>query len=56
MNKSNNITLNKIDSKIINKTEELEFLEMRLKYNEVLKKRNIIYKLLYREPKSLYDF
>ena len=40
--------LNKINSKIINKAEELEFLENRLKYNEVLKKRNIIYKLLYR--------
>ena len=46
--KINNTTLNKIDSKIINKIEELEFLENRLKYDEFLKKKNIIYKLLYR--------
>ncbi len=42
------MTLNKIDSKIINKIEELEFLENRLKNDDILKKKNIIYKLLYR--------
>ena len=47
-NKINKITLSKIDSKIINKIEELEFLENRLKNNEILKKKNIIFKLLYR--------
>jgi len=47
MIKKNNITLNKIDSKIITKIEELEFLEKRLKNNEILMKKNIIYKLLY---------
>ena len=47
-NKKNKITLSKIDSKIINKIEELEFLENRLKNNEILKKKNIIFKLLYR--------
>ena len=46
--KINNISLNKIDSKIINKKEELEFLENRLKNDEILRKKNIIYKLLYR--------
>ena len=46
--KINTMTLNKIDSKIINKIEELEFLENRLKNNEILQKKNIIYKLLYR--------
>ena len=46
--KKNKITLNKIDSKIINTIEELEFLENRLKNNEILKKKNIIFKLLYR--------
>ena len=45
---ANKITLSKIDSKIINKIEELEFLENRLKNNEILKKKNIIFKLLYR--------
>ena len=44
--KINKITLNKIDSKIINKMEELEFLENRLKNNEILEKKEIIYKLL----------
>ena len=44
----NKVTLNKIDSKIINTIEELEFLENRLKNNEILKKKNIIFKLLYR--------
>ena len=48
MIKINNISLNKIDSKIINKKEELEFLENRLKNDEILRKKNIIYKLLYR--------
>ena len=46
--KKNKITLNKIDSKIINTIEELQFLENRLKNNEILKKKNIIFKLLYR--------
>ena len=46
--KKNKMTLNKIDSKIINTIEELEFLENRLKNNEILKKKNIIFKLLYR--------
>ena len=46
--KINNISLNKIDSKIINRKEELEFLENRLKNDEILRKKNIIYKLLYR--------
>ena len=46
--KINSISLNKIDSKIINKKEELEFLENRLKNDEILRKKNIIYKLLYR--------
>ena len=46
--KKNKVTLNKIDSKIINTIEELEFLENRLKNNEILKKKNIIFKLLYR--------
>ena len=54
-NKSNNMILNKINSKIINKAEELEFLENRLKYNEVLKKRNVIYKLLYRVSENGND-
>ena len=48
MIKINNISLNKIDSKIINRKEELEFLENRLKNDEILRKKNIIYKLLYR--------
>ena len=46
--KKNKVTLNKIDSKIINTIEELQFLENRLKNNEILKKKNIIFKLLYR--------
>ena len=46
--KKNKMTLNKIDSKIINTIEELQFLENRLKNNEILKKKNIIFKLLYR--------
>ena len=46
--KKNKVTLNKMDSKIINTIEELEFLENRLKNNEILKKKNIIFKLLYR--------
>ena len=54
--KINNITLEKIDSKIINKAEELEFLENRLKNNEILKKKNIIYKLLYRASRDGNDF
>ena len=37
--KKNKMTLNKIDSKIINTIEELEFLENRLKNNEILKKK-----------------
>ena len=53
--KINNMTLNKIDSKIINKVEELEFLEYRLKNNEILKKRKIIYKLLYRATRDGND-
>ena len=44
----NKVTLNKIDSKIINTIEELQILENRLKNNEILKKKNIIFKLLYR--------
>ena len=39
LNKINDIILNRIDSKIINKKEELEFLEKRLKNNEILKKK-----------------
>ena len=50
--KINNITLNKIDSLIINKYEELEFLENRLKYNNILKDKNIIFKLLYRSSRD----
>ena len=50
--KMNKMTLNKIDSKIINKIEELEFLENRLKNDDILKKKNIIYKLLYRATKD----
>jgi len=50
--KINKMSLNKIDSKIINKKEELEFLENRLKNSEVLKKKNITYKLLYRATKD----
>ena len=51
--KRNNITLNnKIDSKIINEIRELEFLENRLKNNEILKKKNITYKLLYRATRD----
>ena len=41
LNKINDIFLNRIDSKIINKKEDLEFLEKRLKNNEILKKKNI---------------
>ena len=37
------MTLNKIDSKIINTIKELEFLENRLKNNEILKKKKILY-------------
>ena len=37
--KINNITLNKIDSLIINKIEQLEFLENRLKYNDIIKRK-----------------
>ena len=55
MTKKNNITLNKIDSKIITKIEELEFLEKRLKNNEILMKKNIIYKLLYRATRDGND-
>ena len=51
-NKSNNMILNKINSKIINKAEELEFLENRLKYNNILKDKNIIFKLLYRSSRD----
>ena len=51
-NKINSITLNKIDSVIINKYEELEFLENRLKYNNILKDKNIIFKLLYRSSRD----
>ena len=50
--KINKMSLNKIDSKIINKKEELEFLENRLKNSEILKKKNITYKLLYRATKD----
>ena len=50
--KIDKMTLNKIDSKIINKKEELEFLENRLKNSEILKKKNITYKLLYRATKD----
>ena len=51
--KINKITLNdKIDSKIINEIKELEFLENRLKNSAVLKKKNIIYKLLYRATRD----
>ena len=39
INKINDIAHNRIDSKIINKKEELEFLEKRLKNNEILKKK-----------------
>ena len=53
--KINNMSLNRIDSKIINKKQELEFLENRLKNNEILKKKNIIYKLLYRATKDGYS-
>ena len=53
--KINNMTLEKIDSKIINKVEELEFLENRLKNNEILKKKNIFYKLLYRATRDGND-
>ena len=53
INKINNITLNnKIDSKIINTMEELEFLENRLKNSAILKKKNITYKLLYRATRD----
>ena len=55
MTKKNNIILNKIDSKIITKIEELEFLEKRLKNNEILMKKNIIYKLLYRATRDGND-
>ena len=51
----NDITLSKIDSKIIKKIEELEFLEKRLKNNDVLKKKNITYKLLYRSSRDGND-
>ena len=50
--KINNITLNKIDSLIINKYEELEFLENRLKNNNIIKQKNIIFKLLYRASRD----
>ena len=50
--KINKMSLNKIDSKIINKMEELEFLENRLKNNEILEKKEIIYKLLYRASEN----
>ena len=50
--KKNKVTLNKIDSKIINTIEELEFIENRLKNNEILEKKEIIYKLLYRASEN----
>ena len=54
--KKNNISLEKIDSKIINKIEELNFLEKRLKKNdEILMKKNVVYKLLYRASQDGYN-
>lgn len=54
--KKNNISLEKIDSKIINKIEELNFLEKRLKNNdEILMKKNVVYKLLYRASQDGYN-
>ena len=50
--KINNISLNKIDSLIINKIEQLEFLENRLKYNDILKRKKVIFKLLYRSSRD----
>jgi len=55
VSKVNSVALSKIDSKIIKKIEELEFLEKRLKYNEILKKKNITYKLLYRATRDGND-
>ena len=52
-NKKDEKTLRKIDSKIIKKKEEIDFLEKRLKKDDkFLKKRKIKYKLLYRATRD----
>ena len=50
--KNNQETLKQIDSKIIKTKEELKLIDDRIKNNdEILKKKTIIYKLLYRNKR-----
>lgn len=53
--KINRMSLSRIDSLVITYIKELEFLENRLKNNEMLKKKNVVYKLLYRASRDGND-